>query len=111
MEVMPMPTIRPSADLRNNYNEISKSIIIGGGFTERSSSRTLFSYSLLNYLLLTLWKGTELIFFNFEETPCFWKKTESGYISKKDASIKDVVVNIEKGFREAILAIDEDLKE
>jgi len=24
MEVVPMPTIRPSADLRNNYNEISE---------------------------------------------------------------------------------------
>ncbi len=95
----------------NNYNERSKSIIIGGGFTSDSSNRTLFNYSLLNYLLLTLWKGAELIFFDFEDTPSLWKKTNDGYILKQDDSIKEIVINIEKGFKDAILSINDDLKE
>lgn len=90
----------------NNYNEKSGSMIIGGGYTEHLSHRVLFNFSLLNYLLLTLWKGAELIFYGFENDPKFWETKEDGYILKLDDSIKQLVKVIGNDFRTAISAVD-----
>lgn len=91
----------------NNYNSRSSSIIIGGGYTEHLSHRVLFNFSLLNYLLLTLWKGSELIFFAFENDPKFWIEKEDGYTLKLDDSIRQLVEVIGKDFKTAIDSIDE----
>jgi hypothetical protein len=86
----------------NSYNVKSGSMIIGGGYTEHLSHRVLFNFSLLNYLLLTLWKGAELIFFEFENNPKFWKTKEDGYILNLDASIKQLVKIISDDFKTAL---------
>lgn len=88
-----------------DYDTESKSIIIGGGYTEKMSYRTIFSYSLLNYLLLTIWKGTELIFFEFETNPSIWTKNNTSCVLKLDDSIKQIVATIKKDFEDAISVI------
>lgn len=90
----------------NNYNEESGSIIIGGGYTDQLSHRVLFNFSLLNYLLLTLWKGSELIFYSFEDKPKFWMEKDDGYSLRLDDSIKELVKTIGKDFKTAISAVD-----
>ncbi len=90
----------------NNYNERTGSIIIGGGYTDHLSHRVLFNFSLLNYLLLTLWKGSELIFYSFEDEPKFWVENDGGYNLKLDNSIKELVKTIGEDFRSAIAAVD-----
>jgi len=90
----------------NNYNERSGSIIIGGGYDEHLSHRVLFNFSLLNYLLLTLWKGSELIFYSFEDDSKFWIEKDGGYNLKLDDSIKQLVKTIGNDFRTAIDSID-----
>lgn len=90
----------------NNYNERTGSIIIGGGYTDNLSHRVLFNFSLLNYLLLTLWKGSELIFYSFEDEPKFWVENDGGYNLKLDNSIKELVKTIGADFRSAIAAVD-----
>ncbi len=90
----------------NNYNEESHSIIIGGGYTDSSSHITLLNYSLLNYLLLTIWKGTELIFYRFEDDHKFWTENSDGTFKFKiDESIKQIVSSIGDDFRTALSAI------
>jgi len=90
----------------NNYNEESHSIIIGGGYTDSSSHITLLNYSLLNYLLLTIWKGTELIFYRFEDDHKFWTENSDGTFKFKiDESIKQIVSSIGNDFRTALGAI------
>lgn len=90
----------------NNYNERSSSIIIGGGYADHLSHRVLFNFSLLNYLLLTLWKGSELIFYSFEDEPKFWIEKDGGYNLKLDDSIKELVKTIGEDFKTAIAAVD-----
>jgi len=90
----------------NNYNERSGSLIIGGGYTEHLSHRVLFNFSLLNYLLLTLWKGSELMFFAFEDKHKFWLEKKDGYTLKLDDSIKQLAETIGKDFKSAIAAAD-----
>lgn len=90
----------------NNFNVRSSSIIIGGGYTEHLSHRVLFNFSLLNYLLLTLWKGSQLIFFNFEDDQKFWIKKKDGYILKLDDSVKQLVRTIVKDSKIAIDSVD-----
>lgn len=90
----------------NNYNSRSGSLIIGGGYTEHLSHRVLFNFSLLNYLLLNLWKGSELIFFDFESEHKFWVAKENGYVLKLDDSIKQLVETIGQDFKVAISSID-----
>ena len=90
----------------NNYNSRSGSLIIGGGYTEHLSHRVLFNFSLLNYLLLTIWKGSELIFYAFEDNQKFWVEKEGGYTLKLDDSIKQMVTDIGKDFKAAIDSID-----
>lgn len=92
----------------NNYNDRSASLIIGGGYTEHLSHRVLFNFSLLNYLLLTLWKGSELIFFAFENDQKFWVEKEDGYTLKLDDSIKQLVETIGKDFKSAIAGADKE---
>ena len=92
----------------NNYNSRSGSLIIGGGYTEHLSHRVLFNFSLLNYLLLTLWKGSELIFFAFENDQKFWVEKEDGYTLKLDDSIKQLVETIGKDFKSAIAGADKE---
>ena len=89
----------------NNYNPHSSSIIIGGGYTEKLSHRTLFNFSLLNYLLLTIWKGSEFIFYEFEEKPKFWTRKEDRYSLKLHDSIKKMSEDIKKDFETAIASI------
>lgn len=87
----------------NNYNEESHSLIIGGGYTDSRSHITLLNYSLLNYLLLTIWKGTELIFYRFEDDHNFWNENSDGtYEFKIDESIKQIVSSIGDDFRSAL---------
>ena len=90
----------------NNYNERTGSIIIGGGYTDHLSHRVLFNFSLLNYLLLTLWKGSELIFYSFEDEPKFWVEKDGGYNLKLDNSIKELVKTIGEDFKSAIAAVE-----
>jgi hypothetical protein len=90
----------------NNYNEQSGSIIIGGGYTDHLSHRVLFNFSLLNYLLLTLWKGSELIFYSFEGEPKFWVEKDGGYNLKLNDSIKELVKTIGEDFNKAIASVD-----
>jgi len=90
----------------NNYNSQSKSLIIGGGYTEDLSHRVLFNLSLLNYMLLTLWKGSELVFFSFEEDHKFWVEKNDGYVLRLDDSIKQLVENVGKDFKKAIDSIN-----
>ncbi len=90
----------------NNYNERTGSMIIGGGYTDHLSHRVLFNFSLLNYLLLTLWKGSELIFYSFENEPKFWVEKDNGYNLKLDDSIKELVKTIGEDFKSAIAAVD-----
>ena len=73
---------------------------------KKLSHRTLFNFSLLNYLLLNVWKGTEFIFYKFEDNPKFWIEKDKGYSLKLDDSIKQMAVNIGKDFKSAIGAID-----
>lgn len=90
----------------NNYNEQSHSLIIGGGYTDSLSNRVLFNYSLLNYLLLTIWKGTELIFYGFEDNHNFWVENSDGTFNLKlEESIKEIVSNVGKDFELAISSI------
>lgn len=91
----------------NNYNERSGSVIIGGGYAEHLSHRVLFNFSLLNYLLLTIWKGSELIFYSFENEPKCWIEKDGGYNLKLDDSIKELVKTIGEDFKSAIKAVDE----
>lgn len=93
----------------NNVNIKTNSLIIGGGYTEHLSQRVLFNFSLLNYLLLTIWKGSEFIFYSFEHSPKFWKEREDGgYTLKLDDSIKELVKTIGKDFKSAIAATDKE---
>jgi len=93
----------------NNVNNRTGSLIIGGGYTEHLSHRVLFNFSLLNYLLLTLWKGSELIFYSFENNPTFWtEKEDSGYIFKLDNSIKELVKTIGRDFKSVIADADKE---
>jgi len=90
----------------NNYNDLSGSIIIGGGYTDHLSHRVLFNFSLLNYLLLILWKGSDLIFFAFEDNQKFWVKKENGYTLKLDDSIKQLFKTVGEDFKSAIAGAD-----
>jgi len=92
----------------NNYHGKNKTVIIGGGYDEHLSYRVLFSFSLLNYLLLTIWKGSELVFFQFEDKPKFWTQKESGYILKLDDSIKSVVNETMDDFKKSLASVDVD---
>ena len=92
----------------NNYNDRSNSVIIGGGYTEHLSHRVLFNFSLLNYLLLTLWKGSELIFFAFEDNQKFWVEKDGGYTLKLDDYIKQLVKTIGEDFKSAIAATNKE---
>lgn len=87
----------------NSYNSQSRSLIIGGGYTEHLSHRVLFNLSLLNYMLLTLWKGSELIFFDFEDDPKFWIEKDDGLTLQLDNSIRQLVENVGKDFKKAIV--------
>ena len=98
------PSVRTTG---NNYNQKTESVIIGGSYTEHLSYRVLFNFSLLNYLLLTIWKGSELVFYRFETKPKFWIEENEGYILRLDDSIKELVKKISKDFRMAISAVDE----
>lgn len=90
----------------NGYNSRSESLIIGGGYADHLSHRVLFNFSLLNYLLLTLWKGSELIFFTFKDNQKFWVKKEAGYILNLDNSIKQLAEIIGRDFQNAIAGVD-----
>lgn len=90
----------------NNYNSRANTVIIGGGYTEHLAHRVLFNFSLLNYLLLTLWKGSELIFFAFEDNQMFWAEKNGSYALKLDDSIKQLVETIGKDFKMAIDSIE-----
>ena len=90
----------------NNYNPNSSSLIIGGGYTEELSHRTLFNLSLLNYLLLTIWKGSEFIFYEFEDNPKFWNKKGDNYNLNLDVSIQQMAMNIKSDFEKAISGIN-----
>ena len=90
----------------NSYNTKSNSLIIGGGYTEHLSHRVLFNLSLLNYMLLTLWKGSELVFFKFETDPKIWVKKDDSYILRLDDSIKQFVESIKIDFKKAIDSVD-----
>jgi len=92
----------------NNINNRSGSLIIGGGYAEHLSHRVLFNFSLLNYLLLTIWKGSELIFCTFEDNPKFWVEKDGGYTLKLDDSIKQLVKTIGKDFKSAIATTDKE---
>lgn len=90
----------------NNVNTQTDSLIIGGGYTEHLSHRVLFNFSLLNYLLLTIWKGSELIFYPFENSPKFWKEKEDGtYSLHLDDSIKELSKTIGNDFKTAISGV------
>lgn len=88
------------------YNEESYSVIFGGGYTEKLSYRTLFDFAMLNYLLLTIWKGSELVFYKFETSPMLWEKSGSIYNLKLDDSIKSMVETVKKDFKQAISELD-----
>lgn len=100
------PTIKVTG---NGYNEESKSVIIGGGYTEKMSNRTLFSFSLLNYLLLNIWKGSEFVFYDFTIGHKFWIRINSDYQLKIDESIKGIISNVKSDFENAIKSIDEEI--
>ena len=90
----------------NTYNNRTGSLIIGGGYTENLSHRVLFNFALLKYLSLTLWKGSELIFFAFEENRKFWVEKEDSYTLKLDNSIKQLAETIGIDFKTAIDSVD-----
>jgi len=84
----------------NNFNPQTNSLIIGGGYTEELSNRVLSNFAIQNYLLLTIWKGAELIFYKFENNPKFWQINNNGdYTLNLDKSLKDIVKLIGKDFK------------
>ncbi len=90
----------------SHYDEESKTLIIGGGYTKKLSYRTIFNFSMLNHLLLTIWKGSELIFYKFEKNPKMWEKNENTYNLKLDSTIKSIVKDVMLDFKLAISDLD-----
>lgn len=90
----------------NNYSPDS-TVIIGGGYTDKLSHRTLFSFALLNYMLLNIWKGTEFVFYDFDDKHVFWTKEDDNYTFKVDDSIKFISKAILADFKEALNTSEE----
>lgn len=89
-------------------NTHASSLIIGGGYTEKFSHRTLFNLSLINFILLIIWETTEYIFYDFNETQHFWNKTKGKYISAVSPELKTMLKNIEEEFTQALATINEE---
>ncbi len=85
----------------NNYSPDS-TVIIGGGYTDKLSHRTLFNFALLNYMLLNIWKGAEYVFYDFDPKHYFWQRNEDVFTFKVDESIKFISTSVLKDFKEAL---------
>lgn len=86
----------------NNYSPEGETLIIGGGYNESLSHRTLFNFALLNYMLLNIWKGAEYVFYDFDPKHFFWHRNEDIFTFKVDESITFISSSVLKDFKEAL---------
>lgn len=89
------------------YNPSASTIIVGGGYTEKLSHRTLLNLSLSSFILLTIWEASEYIFYDYNSTQHFWKKTGDLYSTKVQDDLKVMLETIKKDFNTALRAVDE----
>ncbi len=89
-----------------HYNMHEGTLIVGGGYTEKLSYRTLANLSLANFMLLMMWETSELIFYDFNTTQHFWLKGQNEFRRNVKEDLKQILKQVETDFSNALSKID-----